>query len=387
MCLDLTDLNKSCPKDGFPLPKIDQLVDATASHDLISFMDAYSGYNQIKMHASDEEKTTFTTYQGLYCYTVMPFGLKNAGAIYQRLVNQMFAKQIGQTMEVYVDDMLTKSLTTKEHTHNLRETFKVPREYEMKLNPDKCVFSVASGKFLGFLVHQKGIEANPEKIDALVKMKPPKTLKEFQCLTGCLAALNRFIARSTDKCLPFFKAIKKGKGVKWTEECNSAFHHLKTYLGKAPILSKPLPNETVYLYLSITAVATSFVLIREEKNVQKPVYYVSKALITVETRYSDAENMALALIVAARNLRPYFQAHSIEVLTNYPLKQILQKPEVSERLIKWAIELSKFDISFKPRTAIRGQAIADFIAEFTERRLLMKRRLVKCILVVMGKIS
>ncbi|KAL5743997.1 hypothetical protein ACOSQ2_027113 [Xanthoceras sorbifolium] len=224
-------------------------------------MDAYSGYNQIKMHPPDKEKTTFTTDQGLYCYTVMPFGLKNAGATYQRLVNQMFTKQIGRTMEVYVDDMLTKSLIAKEHTYNLRETFEILREYEMKLNLEKCVFGMASGKFLGFLVHQRGIEANPEKIDALVKMKPLRTLKEFQRLIGCLTALNRFIARSTDKCLPFFKAIKKGKGVEWTEECDEAFHQLKTYLGKAPVLLKPLPNETLYLYLSVTDAATSSVLI------------------------------------------------------------------------------------------------------------------------------
>ncbi|KAL5777700.1 hypothetical protein ACOSP7_010626 [Xanthoceras sorbifolium] len=320
ICVDFTDLNKACPKDGFPLLKIDQLVDATIGHELLSFMDAYSGYNQIKMHALDEEKTTFTTYQGLYCYTVMPFGLKNVGATYQRLVNHMFAKQIGRTMEVYVDDMLTKSLTAEEHADNLREMFEVLWQYEMKLNPEKCVFDVSSGKFLGFLVHQRGIEANPEKIDALIKMKPPRTLKEFQRLTGYLAALNRFIARSTDKCLPFFKVIKKGKGIEWNEECDQTFHQLKTYLGSAPMLSKLLPREILYVYLSVTTVATSSVLIREEEGSQKLVYYVSKALIAAEIRYPNTEKVALALIIAARKLRPYFLAHNIVVLTNCTLK-------------------------------------------------------------------
>ncbi|KAL5814622.1 hypothetical protein ACOSQ4_025263 [Xanthoceras sorbifolium] len=278
----------------------------------------------------------------------------------------MFARQIGRTMEVYVDDMLTKSLTTEEHADNLRETFEILRQYEMKLNPEKCVFSVSSGKFLGFLVHQRGIEANPKKIDALIKMKPPRTLKEFQRLTGCLAAFNRFIARSTDKCLPFFKAIKKGNGIEWTKEYGRAFHQLKTYLGSTPMLSKLLPGEILYVYLSVTTAATSSVLTREERGSQKPIYYVSKALIATETRYPNTEKVALALIIAARKLRPYFQAHSIVVLTNCPLKQILQKPEVSGRLTKWAIELSEFDVSFKSRSAIKGQAVADFIAEFTE---------------------
>ncbi|KAK0607141.1 hypothetical protein LWI29_010029 [Acer saccharum] len=152
MCVDFTDLNKACPKDSFPLPRIDQLVDATAGHERLSFMDAYSGYNQIKMHKPDEEKTTFTTDQGLYCYTVMPFGLKNAGATYQRLVNRMFARQIGKNMEIYVDDMLTKSITADKHVDDLRETFDVLTRHGMKLNPAKCVFGVPSGRFLGYQV-------------------------------------------------------------------------------------------------------------------------------------------------------------------------------------------------------------------------------------------
>ncbi|KAL5582796.1 hypothetical protein UlMin_015238 [Ulmus minor] len=126
VCVDFTDLNKACPKDSFPLPRIDQLVDATAGHELLSFMDAYSGYNQIRMHQPDQEHTAFLTDQGLYCYKVMPFGLKNAGATYQRLVNKMFKQQIGKTMEVYVDDMLVKSLKADEHINNLRESFEFP---------------------------------------------------------------------------------------------------------------------------------------------------------------------------------------------------------------------------------------------------------------------
>ncbi|TXG60521.1 hypothetical protein EZV62_015094 [Acer yangbiense] len=223
MCVDFTDLNKACPKDSFPLPRIDQLVDATSGHETLSFMDAYSGYNQIKMHKPDEEKTAFTTDQGLCCYTVMPFGLKNAGATYQRLVNKMFARQIGRNMEVYVDDMLTKSVTADKHIDDLRETSDVLVRYGMKLNPEKCVFGVPSGRFVGYQVHQRGIEVNPEKIQALAKMVSPRTLKDVQRLTGCLASLSRFIAKSTDRCLPFFKALKKGKGVEWNEDCERAF--------------------------------------------------------------------------------------------------------------------------------------------------------------------
>ena len=164
MCVDFTDLNKACPKDNYPLPRVDVLMDSTAQHQLLSFMDAFSGYNQIQMHKDDQEKTSFVTSQGLFCYKVMSFGLKNAGATYQRLMNKMFAQQIGRNVQVYVDDMLVKSRREEDHLEDLRETFNTLHSYNMKLNPGKCAFGVMVGKFLGFMVSQRDIEANPNKI-------------------------------------------------------------------------------------------------------------------------------------------------------------------------------------------------------------------------------
>ena len=221
MCVDFTDLNRACLKDSFSLPMIDQLVDSTAGHKLLTFMDAFSGYNQIRMAEEDQEKTSFITSQELYCYKVMPFGLKNVGATYQRLVNRMFSKQVDRNMEVYVDDMLVKSREELAHLDDLKETFTTLKQYQMKLNPAKCVFGVASGKFLGFMVSQRGIEANPEKVQAIINMTSPKTVKEVQKLTRRIAALNRFVSRATDKCLPFFKTLKQAFA--WTDECETAF--------------------------------------------------------------------------------------------------------------------------------------------------------------------
>ena len=152
MCIDFTDLNRACTKDSYPLPWIDTLVDSTARHELLSFMDAFSGYNQIKMKEEDQEKTSFVTSQGLFCYKVMPFELKNVGAMYQRLMNKMFAHQLGRNVQVYVDDMLVKSLCENDHLNDLQETFDTLRSYNMKLNPSKCVFGVTAEKFLGFMV-------------------------------------------------------------------------------------------------------------------------------------------------------------------------------------------------------------------------------------------
>ena len=232
LCIDFTNVNRACPKDSFPLPQIDLIVDATAGHELLSFMDAFSSYNQISIDPDDQEKTSFVTGQGTYCYRVMPFGLKNAGATYQRLVNKMFQKQIGASMEVYIDDMLVKSTTAELHIAHLVEAFLILKEYNMKLNPAKCAFGVSAGKFLGFIVNNRGIEANPDKIKAVLDMPSPSSIKEVQRLIGRIAALSRFLSRASDKCQPFFQILKKS--FQWDARCEEAFAALKNYLSSPP---------------------------------------------------------------------------------------------------------------------------------------------------------
>ena len=145
----------------------------------------------------------------MYCYQVMPFGLKNAGATYHRLVNKMFQKQIGTSMEVCIDDMLVKSVKAKLHIDHLAEAFQVLKDYKMKLHPTKCAFVVSARKFLGFIVNSRRIEANPYKIKAVLDMRPPSNTKEIQRLTRRIATLSRFVPRSSDKCQPFFQVLKK----------------------------------------------------------------------------------------------------------------------------------------------------------------------------------
>ena len=161
------------------------------------------------MDKADQKKTSFITSQGLFCYKVMPFGLKNAGATYQRLVNHIFHLQIRLNVEVYVNDMLVKSLDEDKHLDDLQETFDTLKQYNMKLNPSKCAFGVSFGKFLEFMVSHKGIKANPDKIQAILNMEPPRNIKEVQSLTERVVTFNRFVSKATDKCLPFFKVLKK----------------------------------------------------------------------------------------------------------------------------------------------------------------------------------
>nr|XP_043616181.1 uncharacterized protein LOC122588107 [Erigeron canadensis] len=197
-------------------------------------------------------------------------------------------------------------------------------------------------------------------------MKAPQTLKEVQSLNGKLAALHRFLSKSADRSLPFFKTLKgclEKQHFKWTEEAQRAFAELKSYLCKLPTMTAPTPGETLQMYLAASSETISAVLIANRRGVQQPIYYVSRVLQPPETRYPQIEKLTLALVHAARRLRRYFQAHPIQVLTDKPIKQILTKPEVSGRLAKWAVELGEHEIEFKPRMSIKGQVLADFLAE------------------------
>nr|CAE05030.2 OSJNBa0044M19.17 [Oryza sativa Japonica Group]CAE05529.2 OSJNBa0053B21.3 [Oryza sativa Japonica Group] len=231
MCIDYTDLNKACPKDPYPLPRIDQIVDSTAGCDLLCFLDAYSGYHQIRMAREDEEKTTFITPIGTYCYTTMPFGLKNAGPTFQRTTRISLGSQLGRNVEAYVDDLVVKTRNQETLLSDLAETFESLRSARIKLNPDN-------------------------------------KLRDVQCVTGCMAALSRFISRLGEKALPLFKLLKRSGPFTWTEEAERALTQLKAYLSSPPVLVAPKPDEPLLLYLAATpqVVSAALVVERDEDN-------------------------------------------------------------------------------------------------------------------------
>ena len=278
MCVDFTNLNKACPKDSYPLPSIDALVDSASGCKLFSFLDAFSGYNQIKMHPMDEEKTAFMTERSCYCYKVMPFGLKNAGATYRRLMDNVVAPMLGRNVQAYVDDMVVTSLERSKHIADLEELFSTIAKYKLKLNPEKCIFSVEAGKFLGFLLTERGIEANPDKCAAILAMRSPATVKEVLQLTGRMAALSQFVSAGGEKGHSYFQCLKRNNRFVWTKECEEAFVKLKEYLASSPVLCKPQLGTPLRLYFAVTEKAVSAVLAQEQDQLQKPIYFVSKVL-------------------------------------------------------------------------------------------------------------
>jgi hypothetical protein len=218
MCIDYTNLNKACTKDPYPLPRIDQIVDSTSGCDLLSFLDAYSGFHQIQMSRKDRKHTAFVTVDGLYYYVVMPYSLKNSLPTFVRAMSKTFGDLIRDRVEVYVVDIVVKTKRGSTLVEDLTQIFDKLQATHMKLNPEKCIFGVSAGKLLGFLVSHRGIEANREKIKAIETMRPPARIKDVQKLTGSLAALSRFISRLAKRALPFFMLLWKSDPLSWTEE-------------------------------------------------------------------------------------------------------------------------------------------------------------------------
>ena len=167
VCVDFTNLNKACPKDPFPMPWIDQLVDATMSHPRMSFLDTFQGYHQIPLTVEDQERTAFITLIRNYYYKVIPFGLKNVGATYQKMMTRMFEPQLGKNIKIYIDNMVVKSKAESEHVNDLGNIFDILRKHKLRLNTSKCSFGVRSRKFLGYMVTHRGIEVNLDQIKAI----------------------------------------------------------------------------------------------------------------------------------------------------------------------------------------------------------------------------
>ncbi|RDX82391.1 hypothetical protein CR513_36814, partial [Mucuna pruriens] len=285
MCVDYRDLNCASPKDNFPLPHIDVLVDNTAQHTFFSFMDGFSRYNQILMALEDQEKTTFITLWGTFCYKVMSFRLKNAGATYQRAIVALFHDMMHKEIEVYVDNMIAKSKTAEQHIDDLL------RKYKLRLNPAKCTFGVKAGKLLGSVVNEK------EKVKAIKEMPIPPTDSKIRGFLG-----------------------------------RQAFEKIKEYLENPPILVPAIPKRPLILYLTILEESMGYMLGQHDdtgKN-ERVIYYLSKKFTDCEKRYPALERICCALVWAAKRLKQYMLSHTVWLVAKTDhIKYIFEKPALT----------------------------------------------------------
>ncbi|KAI5351772.1 hypothetical protein L3X38_004663 [Prunus dulcis] len=369
ICVDYRNLNEASPKDEYPMPMADMLIDGAAHNQMLSFMDGNAGYNQIMMAEQDVHKTAFMCpgHIGAFEYTVMPFGLRNAGATYQRAMNSIFHDMIGHSLEVYIDDVVIKSPEEGNHISSLRKAFLRMRQHRLKMNPKKCVFGVQAGNFLGFLVHQRGIEVDKNKAKSIMEALPPRNKKELQSLLGKINFLRRFISNSAGKIQPFSSLLrlKQEQTFKWEEQHQQAFQEIKDYLSNPPVLSPPKRGRPLKLYVSASEVSIGSLLVQDNKEgKEQAVYYLSRTLTKVERRYSAIERLCLALYFTAVKLRHYMLPHTIYIIAKTDLiKYMLTRPMLRGRIGKWTLALTEFTLRYVPQKAVKGQAVADFLAD------------------------
>ncbi|KAK5773087.1 hypothetical protein PVK06_049391 [Gossypium arboreum] len=331
-------------------------------------MDGFSGYNQIKMAPEDMEKTTFVTMWGTFYYKVMPFGLKNAGATYQGAMVTLFHDMMHKEIEVYVDDMIAKSRGEEEHVANLKKLFDRLRKFQLKLNPSKCTFGATSGKLLGFIFSERGIEVDSDKIKAIQELPPPHTQKEVRGFLGRLNYIARFIAQLTNQCNPIFRLLRKHNPGEWNEECQVAFDKIKQYLSNPPVLVPPTPGRPLILYLTVFENSIGCVLGQHDESgkKEKAIYYLSKKFTEYEAKYSSIEKYCCTLVWVARRLRQYMLYHTTWLISKLdPIKYMMESPALSGRMARWQILLSEYDIIYVSQKSIKGSAIADFLATRT----------------------
>jgi hypothetical protein len=283
VCINFRDLNRATPMDGYPMPVADLLVDAAARHKVISFMDGNAGYNQIFMAIEDISKTAFRCpgYIGLFEWIVMTFGLKNASATYQRAMNYIFHELIGKIVEIYIDDIMIKSLNHDSHLEDVKRTLECTRKHGLKMNPNKCAFGVSAGEFLGFLVHEGGIEVGKKSMKAIDEVVPPTNLKELQSLLGKINFVRRFISNLSQKVLPFspLLRIKKDHKFVWGDEQQKAFDEIKQYMNEPPVLVPPQLNKPFNLYVAADTQTIGSALIQEFEGKERIVALAENYLI------------------------------------------------------------------------------------------------------------
>jgi hypothetical protein len=301
----------------------------------------------------------------------MPFGLKNAGTTYQRMMQNCLGSQIGRNIQVYIDNVVITTRKEESLISNLSETFDNLSKYKLKLNPTKCSFGMSAGQLLRFLVSARGIEANPEKIQAILTMGKLAKLHDIPKLAGRVAALSRFVARLGEKALPFYALMKKSDDkFKWTEEADIAFVQVKKVLSTPLVLVSPKEKEPLLLYIAATHQVVSTVLVVEQSEerkahgVQRPVYFLSEVLSPTKQRYPHYQKLAYSIFTTARKLRQYFAVYPIIVVNKAPLLNILNNPAAIGRVSLWGIKLLPLDLTYEKRKAIKSQVLPDFTAEW-----------------------
>jgi hypothetical protein len=365
VCVDYRDINKAYPKEYFPTPFVDQIVDDCAGSEIFSLMDGFSGYNQINIAPEDQHKTTFICPWGTFSYRKLPFSLKNASMTFQHAMSYAF-HDIKHIVQPYLDDLPAHSLRRVDHLAHLQAIFVHFRFYHIRLNPHKCIFCVESDRLLGFIISRQGIGVDPLKVEVILNLPPPSTLRQLQSLQGKANFLCHFIPNYAKITHGFTRLLKKDAEFVWDTVANNAFEALKLSLTRAMLLFPLDYSRDYFLYLATSEYTIGMVLVQEDdKGDEHVVYYLSRSLTSTEIKYQHVEKLALVVVQVVQRFRHYILSQKTTVISHCnPMQHILTRQLLGGKYSKWIFILQEFDLEFDRATSKKSLVFAKLICDF-----------------------
>jgi hypothetical protein len=365
LCLDFRNLNKFSRKDNYPLPKMEHILQKVFGDSVMSFIDGFSGYNQIAIHPDDRDKTTFTSPWGTFMYEKMPFGLMNAGGTFQREMDIAFVGEKDRFVLIYLDNITVFSHSHEYHLQHLRNTFLKCRKYGIYLNPKKSLFALREGRLLGHIVSADGVKIDPTRIEEIKKLSLPRSKKDNQSFLGTINFIRRFIANFAELTKHIICMLRKDSEVKWTEEAKHSFEAIKEAIMTALVLISPNFDKDFYIFSFASNDTIAVVLLQKnDDRHEKLIAFFSKVLRDVEVKYDAIEKKAYVLIKSLKDSIIYIlHAKVIAYVPSSSLKYVLVQPDIDEKRSKWIAKMIEFGIEIKPIKLVRGQGLARLLVE------------------------
>jgi hypothetical protein len=355
------------------------VLDHVAGKECFSFMDGFSGYNQVFIQITDQLKTIFTTPWGTFAFNQMPFGLCNAPGTFQRLMIDIFIDFLQDFLEVFIDDFAVFS-NAETHLGYLRKTFERCRETNLKMHPGKCLFGMVLGVLLGHIVSKEGFHVDMDKVKAILQLVAPRNVKEIRGFLGCVGYYRRFIECYAQLASPLTELLKKNAEFVWIATRQTAFEKLKVKLATAPFISPPRWNQTFHVTLDASGWCLGAILWQEEsEGGEKPIHFASRQMSAVKKNYTTTEREALAVVYACKKFRHYLLEYKTIFHTDHDsLKYLVNKLDLSGRIARWILLFQEFnyEVVVKPGKAnqnadylsrMRGEeTMQDIQAEFSD---------------------
>ncbi|CAM8884756.1 unnamed protein product [Rhodiola kirilowii] len=367
MCIDYRKLNAVTRKDHFPLPFIDQMLDRLAGKPYFCFLDGFSGYNQIPIAPEDQEKTTFTCPFGTFAFRRMSFGLCNAPGTFQRVVTSIFSDMIGEFIEIFMDDFTIYGNTFDACLDNLSTVLARCVSMNLVLNYEKCHFMVTHGTVLGHVISQEGIEVDKAKIDLIMTLQYPSTVRDIQSFLGHAGFYRRFIKDFSKKALPLSTLLRKEVPFEFTDACKEAFNELKNALTSTPIIQTPDWKKPFEIMCDASDFALGAVLGQKIDKKAGVIYYASRTLDPAQRNYSTTEKKLLAVVFALEKFRLYLLGAKVIVYSYHAaIRYLMKKKEAKPRLIRWILLLQEFDVEIRDKKGIKI-TVADHLSRIVRK--------------------